>query len=148
MPQPNADQPTLHAPAARLVTGVVITSVAAGVIAYIVALITQPDAAMDAWWATLVVLLSALAGTIFLMTRGSRTIVEWSAAWLAATGIRLAGTVLLAIGAYFLVDPDPLVGALSLTGGYIAVLIVEATILTRALRRAWDARTSAADRVE
>ena len=148
MPQPNADQPTLLAPTARLVTGVVIASAAAGAIAYIIAFITQPGAAMDAWWAALVVLLGALTGTGFLMTRGSRTIVEWSAAWLAATGIRLAGTVLLAIGAYFLVDPDPLVGALSLVGGYIAVLTVEATILTRELRRAWNARTSAADRVE
>lgn len=142
-PQPPAP-PELVAPMRPLAIGTSAAGVAAGLVAWVVAFLLRPDAAWVASLAAGVVILASAVSLVFVALQGRQTVIAWSMKWLAGSAIRAGATFLLAAFAYALLRPDLLTYALSLFGGYIAVLIVETLIFTNALKRTYEADTESA----
>ncbi len=140
--------PSLRAPLPPLALGTLIAAVAAAAVAYAAILALDPSAAWTAVLSLPVVLLAAGGSLLFVAAQGRQTLVTWPGKWLAGSGIRAAATLLLAALAFIFFKPPLLPYALSLLGGYIAVLIVETAIFTMALNRTWKAETPSAATTE
>jgi uncharacterized MnhB-related membrane protein len=131
-----------------LVVGTLAAAVVAAAIAYAVVFAVDRSAAWSVWLGLPIILVAAAVSLTFVGLQGRQTIIAWPSKWLAASGIRAGATLLFAALAYVLFNPPPVAYALSLLGGYIAVLIVETALFTMALNRTWKAETSSTKTTE